>query len=297
MFGVRARRSPRKEHAADRPALAQQRHAEHRADAGGLDRVARIRGNALSEHVWIVDQLSVDDRCIDCRNEIERSRKARTQRAQAFLGHSRGRDELDCVATDECHAHFCVAEQLASRLCDRIEYRLRIGRRLADDLENFGGRGLALERFLRLVEQARVLDRYHGLVGEGLEQRGLLIGKGPGLGAWKLDRADRDAVAHQRDAQHGADADPAEDGKGGREFFRVRLDVLDVNRSRLQDRPAGDGLAAERSPVDADGSGRDGTVMGREHQIVAIQTEDRAVGRVAQPGRAFRDGVEHRLDV
>ena len=38
-------------------------------------------------------------------------------------------------------------------------------------LQDLRGRRLPLERFLGLVEQARVLDRDHRLLGEGLDHR------------------------------------------------------------------------------------------------------------------------------
>src|SRR6266567_4063541 len=66
----------------------------------------------------------------------------------------------------------------------RIEHRLQVERRAADDLEDLGGRGLLLQRFtqlaaagLHLVEQANILDRDHRLVGEGRDQLDLLIGE------------------------------------------------------------------------------------------------------------------------
>ena len=54
------------------------------------------------------------------------------------------------------------------RLDQRVEHRLQIERRAADDLEHVGGGGLLLERFAQLVEQARVLDGDDGLRGEVL---------------------------------------------------------------------------------------------------------------------------------
>ena len=39
-----------------------------------------------------------------------------------------------------------------------------------DDLQDVGGGGLPLQRFARLVEQPRILDGDHGLIGEGLQQ-------------------------------------------------------------------------------------------------------------------------------
>jgi hypothetical protein len=50
---------------------------------------------------------------------------------------------------------------------DGLEHRLHVGRRGADDLENPRRRRLLFERLLGLVEQARVLDRDHRLVGKG----------------------------------------------------------------------------------------------------------------------------------
>ena len=61
--------------------------------------------------------------------------------------------------------------QSRRRLDQRIEHRLQIEGRAADDLEHVGGGGLLLQRFAQLVEQAGVLDRDDGLVGEVLSQR------------------------------------------------------------------------------------------------------------------------------
>ena len=56
-----------------------------------------------------------------------------------------------------------------------FEHRLCVRHRAADGLKHFGGRGLMRGRgTLCLVEQARVLDGDHGLVGEGLQQLDLV---------------------------------------------------------------------------------------------------------------------------
>ena len=53
--------------------------------------------------------------------------------------------------------------------------------------------------FLRLLEQPRVLDRDHGLVGEGLEQRDLLVAEARrGCERTTSDRADAAALPHHR---------------------------------------------------------------------------------------------------
>ena len=66
----------------------------------------------------------------------------------------------------------------------RVENRLQIERRSADDLEHVRSRGLKLQRLgkiararLHLVEQAHVLDRNHRLLRERFDKRDLFVGK------------------------------------------------------------------------------------------------------------------------
>ena len=66
-------------------------------------------------------------------------------------------------------------------LRNRLEHRLHIVGRTGDHLQDVGGRGLPLQRLLRLVEQPHVLDGDHRLVGEGLQQLDLLLGERPDL--------------------------------------------------------------------------------------------------------------------
>ena len=49
--------------------------------------------------------------------------------------------------------------------------------RTGDHLEDVGRRGLPLQRLPGLVEQPRVLDGDHGLVGEGLQQLDVMVGR------------------------------------------------------------------------------------------------------------------------
>src|SRR5262245_48119301 len=67
--------------------------------------------------------------------------------------------------------------QARGTLNNRIEHRLSIGRRPADDVEHLARRGLMFKSFgqiararLNLLEQPYVLDRNNRLVGEGLDQ-------------------------------------------------------------------------------------------------------------------------------
>ena len=56
--------------------------------------------------------------------------------------------------------------QPGRRFDQRVEHRLQIEGRAADDLEHVGGGGLLLQRFAQLVEQAGVLDGDDSLGGE-----------------------------------------------------------------------------------------------------------------------------------
>src|SRR5438309_11377320 len=83
---------------------------------------------------------------------------------------------------------------------------------------------------LQLREQADVLDRNHGLVGEGLEQRDLSLREEMCLGAADVDGADRDTFfSDQGDAQYRAVAHAPCILTALREFGRLRLHVGDVD--------------------------------------------------------------------
>ena len=77
------------------------------------------------------------------------------------------------------------------RLDERIEHRLQIECRAADDLEHVGGGGLLLEGFAQLVEQARVLDGDDGLTREALEQLDLPVAERADFLAVDADGSDQ----------------------------------------------------------------------------------------------------------
>ena len=69
-------------------------------------------------------------------------------------------------------------------LDNRVEHRLHVRRRPADDAEHLGSRGLMLQRLAQfcvalvdLFKQADVFDRDDGLIGEGFEQSDLFVGE------------------------------------------------------------------------------------------------------------------------
>src|SRR4051812_6894598 len=92
---------------------------------------------------------------------------------------------------------------------------------------------------LKILEQARVLDGDHGLVGEGLQEGNLLVGEGPELQATHQDRADRDAVSDQGRGEDGPNPEPFMEGACDREFsVTLYGGVFKVDRSPVDDRAA-----------------------------------------------------------
>ena len=82
----------------------------------------------------------------------------------------------------------------SSTLDDRIEHRLHIRRRPADNAQHFGRCRLMLQRLaqfgvalLQFFEEAHVFNCDDGLVGESFEKGDLFLGEGTDLGS-----ADRD---------------------------------------------------------------------------------------------------------
>ena len=154
-----------------------------------------------------------------------------------------------------------IAVDLAVAYCDRrgigaakpggcfdhcVQHRLHIGGRAADDLEHVAGRGLVFEQLLEvagaLLQFAIGLGAGDGddsLLGEGLQQCDLAVGEAADLSTCHRHRADRRAVAQQRQhylrfvtkiANGGADS-----GYGRH--------VAHMNDLPVEDRPATDGTA------------------------------------------------------
>ena len=80
-----------------------------------------------------------------------------------------GRLEVECFALRSAYRHRVSLAQLGDRPDKRVQHRLQIERRPADNLEHVGRGGLLLQRFAQLVEQPRILDGDDGLVGEGAD--------------------------------------------------------------------------------------------------------------------------------
>src|SRR5262249_33292262 len=95
--------------------------------------------------------------------------------------------------------------QLGGRLDQRVEHRLQIKRRAADDFEHVRRGGLLLQRLPQLVEQAGVFDGDDGLGGEILDQLDLFVGERPHLLAKEIEGADQLALLQHWNAEHGTE--------------------------------------------------------------------------------------------
>ena len=102
----------------------------------------------------------------------------------------------------------CLA-QSPGRFDERVEHRLQVESRAANDLEHVGSGGLLLKRFAQLVEQPRVLDGDDGLRGEVCDQLDLLVGERAHLLPVDADCADQLVLLEHGD-NHGPRA-----GEGG----------------------------------------------------------------------------------
>ncbi|HSF48818.1 MAG TPA: hypothetical protein VLA73_10700 [Burkholderiales bacterium] len=129
---------------------------------------------------------------------------------------------------------------------DRVEYWLSIGRRAADDSQDLCRGRLLFERFsnfsvarLELLEQPHVLDRDHGLGGEGLDQRDLLFRERPRRRAGYIDRPNNIVFPQHR---HTHDRAKASLFGSTLELFTnpvLREDVQDVHHLPAQNGPGG----------------------------------------------------------
>ena len=136
----------------------------------------------------------------------DRTRRKRPKRGVGF-GADRGeRGEMGGLALEAPDHRRIAAEQPICAVRDGVEHRLGVGRRGGDDLQDFRGRSLALERPLRLVEQPCVLDRDRRLVGEALGERDFLVREGFLRLARDDDRADAAILEQHRRIEHGQTA-------------------------------------------------------------------------------------------
>src|SRR5215470_2684383 len=134
-------------------------------------RVLRIR-----EQVGKMGYLAIQHGT-PCRSRAVWARRIHLEKlVQDFGRKIVGRRNLQKFAVVEPdNAEYGLA-QARGALNNRIEHRLSIGRRAADDVKHLARRGLMFKRFaelararLHLLEESHILDRNHRLVSKSRE--------------------------------------------------------------------------------------------------------------------------------
>src|SRR6516225_2412928 len=182
-----------------------------------------------------------------------------------------------------------------------LENRLQLAGRGTDDLQHFGRCRLLLEGFLEiarpglhLVEQARVLDGDHGLVGEGLGQRDLLFGKRKNLGATENKRPDNFLLTHQGHSENRSVAHPSRHLASDRELASFGLQIVDMNGLAIDYRASVDPVPRYPRPVEVH---RDWTVVGADTQEFSLSHQKSGVVCAAHATCRFRQRVEYLLQI
>ena len=149
------------------------------AEARALRASSRVGIARLGAHVGDLDRLLLDDRAADVRRRgIDGHREGGAHRVFGLRGQGAHAGQVHHVAVEPRGRAACrrrTARAARSAMASNTGCT-SVGDSLITR-QDLGGGGLPLQRLLRLVEQPRVLDRDHRLVGEGLEQRDLLVGE------------------------------------------------------------------------------------------------------------------------
>ena len=157
---------------------AQQRHEQARTVAQRAGQVAHARKLQRADGgVGDVDDAALQQGRPGRAAAVQRPGLQEAAAALARRAVGGKGQRLDHVAARHRNGHRAAVEQPLAGLHDGLEHRLHVGGRTADHRQDAGRGRLLLERLLRLVEQAHVLDGDHRLVGKGLEQRDLLVGQ------------------------------------------------------------------------------------------------------------------------
>jgi len=185
---------------------------------------------------------------------------------------------------------------------DSFENGPRVGRGLADDAQDFGRRGLPLQRLLRLVEQPRVLNRDQRLCGEGLHQRDLLLREWSRVVANEGDNPDERAVlvqGRQQRSAHVAKFDARDDVRRPLLVGPGRPQVVDMNEGPLVPAPAEDvrNRKGRAKHVVEEGPGERAAATADDARHIALDKPEAASRRVTKTNRLFEDRVERRGEI
>src|SRR5262249_48455670 len=208
-------------------------------------------------------------------------------RTEVVVGH-----EVDQLTVEEAQdAELPTTEPLGA-LNDRLEYWLNVGRGAGNYAEDFARGRLLLQRLrqigvagLQLPEQRQVLDGDEGWVGEGLQQRDLVIGEPARLTAGNTDRPDGLVVAQHRHDDLAPEATntgkDVQRGKSG-----IAVGIRDVKRHAFADGVRVRPLESQRlreSRSQRLVAGRVDARDGAEFEVIARKLGERAAVALQEP--------------
>src|SRR5262249_17673403 len=196
------------------------------------------------------------------------------------------------------------ATKAASRFNERLQHRLEIKSRAADDLEHVGSSGLLPKRLaqllrarLYLIEQPPIPYCNHRLVGKGCDEFNLLVGEWPHCVSPQGDDPNRRSFSQERDAKKRTKA--ATLACPPIRVFRIGQSVGDVNDFAFEQDAPGYRCSVDSRWV----TGRVLSGLSREpiarFKVVSFalrSTYDDRVG-LAKARRRFDECVEHRLQI
>src|SRR6266566_191491 len=240
-----------------------------------------------------MNRLAIEDGPTDYRSTAEWERFT--------LGESRDGPEvsplLENIALDPIDVRVARATYPGGALGDRVKDWLDLGWRAGDHPEDFAGCRLPLECFFRLVEQAHVLYRDRGLVGERFEQTDLVGRECVWFCSSQDENADDVVAAFQRDADERSDVEDT----GASVVLGVGTRIDDRGRSSLHQDAAGQAtpVRVDRliAPVPLHAFWIYIADVRDQPPAVGFQLRDRSVVRGAQPDRIHRHALEDSLQI
>ena len=206
--------------------------------------------------------------------------------------------QLDVVALGQGDRDRGVGEEPEPALHDRLEYRLHVRGRAADDAQDVGSGGLPLERLLGLVEQARVLDRDHRLVGERLQQCLLLLCEWAAIAVSGDNGADHRVLAQHGGGDQRVVAELLRHLLAAAGSRRISNDRRELHRAAGADRFRRDRVAGNRLRKFLDQIFETRVSVERgELELVAAHELNHREARAEEPLQVLDDRVEYRLGV
>ena len=185
----------------------------------------------------------------------------------------------------------------------RLQHRLQIEGRAADDLQHVADCGLIFQRFLQIpgalpqfAKQPRVLHRDHRLRGEILHQRDLLVGERPDFRARGGDHAEQHIVLAQRHIKtrtHTLEFERRPDHR----MVDLRQ-VGKVNEAGAVDQRSGDRIVGAAVPLPQLflERARIGVCRHRAESL-AIAQHQAAMGHTTEPVRLLQYRIENRRKI